>query len=91
MKVQSELCKGSASLFDVDEVGYSLVWFALSAFNPRMLEICRFLLREGANPLDEESRDPKRLWTTLDWMLILGKQVSLSTALGLRIIFDNSD
>ncbi|OCK96745.1 ankyrin [Cenococcum geophilum 1.58] len=73
--IQSEFCKGSASPFDVDEARYSLVWFALSAFNPRMLETCHFLLREGANPLDEESRDPKRLWTTFDWMLILGKQL----------------
>ncbi|OCL08261.1 ankyrin [Glonium stellatum] len=91
--IQSEFRKGSASPFDVDEAGYSLVWFALSAFNHRILETCQFLLHEGADPLDEESRDPKRLWTTFDcaWILILGKQVSLSAALGLRIIFDNSD
>ena len=61
----------SQNIYRAGDWLYPLLKSALSAFNPRMLETCHFLLCEKANLLDEESRYPKRWVLCRDWLTSL--------------------
>jgi hypothetical protein len=42
--------KGQASPYDVNNRGFSALWFTLNTTTPNMLELCKLILAEGSDP-----------------------------------------
>jgi hypothetical protein len=48
--IRSLFTKGQASPYDVDSNGFTALWFALDTPTTRMVELCKLILAEGADP-----------------------------------------
>ncbi|KAF2108953.1 hypothetical protein BDV96DRAFT_624663 [Lophiotrema nucula] len=84
--------KRSASPFDVDSRGNTLLWYAISAFNENMEAVCDFLRYEGLAPLHDGSTVVGRLLDTFKyaWRLFRDKDVAFKDVRRLCLFFDET-
>ncbi|KAJ6268878.1 ankyrin repeat-containing domain protein [Bipolaris maydis] len=81
--IRSLFTENRASPFDVDLLGFSALWFVLDTPTPRMIELCKLMLSEGADPYEHV--------VERFGQLIFGKVVDDNVAQTLKSMFDDLD